>query len=79
MTGWIVLGCVLLVLFLISLIRLGGRAEYSADGFYAWIKLGTSISGCFHRRRKRPEKSPGKRESPPKSPQARRRGEGWPS
>lgn len=40
MTGWIVLGGILLALFLISLIRVGGLAEYSKDGMEAKVKIG---------------------------------------
>lgn len=40
MTGWIILIAILLVLYLISRIRLGGRAKYGPDGFYAYVLAG---------------------------------------
>jgi hypothetical protein len=40
MTGWIIFACIVLVLFLISLIRVGGLAQYSAEGLLAQVKAG---------------------------------------
>ena len=40
MTGWIILIIVLVVLVLVSLIRLGGRAKYGSEGFFAYILIG---------------------------------------
>lgn len=40
MTGWIVLGAVLLALFLLSLVRAGGSAEYSGAGVLVKVRLG---------------------------------------
>lgn len=40
MTALAVLLAVLLVLFLISRVRIGARAEYSEDGAAAWVKAG---------------------------------------
>lgn len=40
MTGWIILIVILAVLFLISLIRLGGRAKYGPEGFSAVLMAG---------------------------------------
>lgn len=40
MTGWIILAAVLAVLFLISLIRLGGRATFGPEGFGVVIIVG---------------------------------------
>lgn len=40
MTGWIILIVILALLFLISLIRLGGRATFGPDGFGVVIMLG---------------------------------------
>lgn len=76
MTGWIVLGCVLLVLFLISLIRLGGRAEYSADGFYAWIKLGTVYIRVFPPAEKKAGKKPREKRKPSEEPSGQEKGGG---
>ena len=35
-----ILAAVVLVLFLIGQVRVGGQAEFSADGFFLWIRLG---------------------------------------
>lgn len=35
-----ILAAVVLVLFLIGQVRVGGRAVFSADGFFLWIRLG---------------------------------------
>lgn len=35
-----ILAAVVLVLFLIGQVRVGGRAEFNADGFFLWIRLG---------------------------------------
>lgn len=40
MAVWIVLGCILLGLFLISIIRVGATAEYSQAGLWVRAKLG---------------------------------------
>lgn len=35
-----ILAVVVLVLFLMGQVRVGGRAEFNADGFFLWIRLG---------------------------------------
>lgn len=35
-----ILAVVILVLFLIGQVRVGGRAEFNAEGFFLWIRLG---------------------------------------
>lgn len=40
MTALKVLAVILLALFLLGLIRVGGGGEYSAQGLTAWLKLG---------------------------------------
>lgn len=35
-----ILAAVVLVLFLIGQVRVGGRAEFSAEGFFLWVRLG---------------------------------------
>lgn len=47
MTAWKVCAIVLAVLILISLIRVGGGAEYSADGLRAWVRLGRFRIGVY--------------------------------
>lgn len=71
MTGlYIALG-VLLVLWLISLLRVGGIVEYSADGVEAWLRIGPFRVRLF-------PKKPGK-EKPPehkKKPQKEKKAKG---
>ena len=65
-----ILAAVILVLFLVGQVRVGGRAEFNAQGFFLWIKLGR-----FHikllpakPREKKPEKpqKPRKKKEPRK-------------
>ena len=59
MTGWIILIIILIVLFLISLIRLGGRAKYGSDGFFAYVIAGPVRIQLFpvkEKNRERPQK-----------------------
>ena len=35
-----VLAAVVLVLFLIGQIRVGGQAEFNAEGFFLWVRVG---------------------------------------
>lgn len=81
MTGWIVFACVLLVLFLFSRVRLGGKAEYSAEGFLAWVKVGPALIQVFpavEKPERKPEKKPKKKENAkaeePETPQEEKRG-----
>ena len=81
MTGWMVLGCVLLALFLISRIRLGGRAEYSAEGFFAWVKIGAFYIRVFPPAEKKSEKTtkdkkPKENKKPPEEPTGKEKGGG---
>lgn len=60
-----ILAAVVLFLFLIGQVRVGGRAEFSADGFFLWIRL-----GMFHIRlipAKPKEKKPKKPKKPKKA------------
>lgn len=63
-----ILAAVVLVLLLIGQVRVGGRAEFNADGFFLWIRLGR-----FHIRllpakpRKKPKKP--KRPEPSEAPE----------
>ena len=47
MTGWIILIVILAVLFLLSLIRLGGRAKYGPEGFSAVLIAGPARIQLF--------------------------------
>lgn len=40
MIGWIVLGVVVLLIVVVALIRLGGRATYDENGFFAYVLVG---------------------------------------
>lgn len=40
MTVWLILLGVLLLALLLAQLRVGGRAEYTADGFAAWLRVG---------------------------------------
>ncbi len=70
MIGWIVLAAVLLLFVLISLIRLGGRAKYDADGFYAYVLAGPAKIQLFPAKPKDkqiPKKQKPKKEKPKKA------------
>lgn len=60
-----VLAVIALVLFLIGQVRVGGRAEFNAQGFFLWIRLGR-----FHIKilpmKPRAEKPPKEPKKPPK-------------
>ena len=63
-----VLAVIALVLFLIGQVQVGGRAEFNAQGFFLWIRLGR-----FHikvlpmkPRAEKPPKEPKKTKKPPK-------------
>lgn len=61
MTVWKVLLIILLVLFLLGLIRVGGVAEYSADGLNVWVRVaGAPIHVFPLKERKKKEKKPKK-------------------
>lgn len=57
MTGWIVLIVILAVLFLISLIRLGGRAKYGPEGFRFFVMAGPMTVQLIPAGRKNKEKT----------------------
>lgn len=69
MTALKVVGVILLVLFLIGLIRVGGEAEYSAEGVKIWIRAAGVPILVFPRTtaQKKGEKKSKKGESKPKS------------
>lgn len=64
MTALKVLAVILLVLFLVGLIRVGGGGEYSAQGLTVWIKLGPFRIKVFplkkEKTKKKKEKTPAK-------------------
>lgn len=56
MTGWIVLGSMLLVLFLLSLLRLGVEFSYGEDGFRFRVRAGQIRVTLYPRKKRRPKK-----------------------
>lgn len=73
MTVWIVLGSILLVLFFISLIRVGGLVEYSKDGLLAKLKIGPLRLTVYPmkqkpKKEKREKTEKKKKEAPPEEP-----------
>lgn len=68
MTLWIVLGSILLVLFLISLIRVGGFAEYSKTGLLAKLKVGPVYVTVYPMKRKSQKEKKAKKEKEKKEP-----------
>lgn len=52
MNGWIILGAVLLVLFLVCQIRVGGQAEYSDKGFVVWVRISSFQMQVFPLKKK---------------------------
>lgn len=68
MTGWIILGAVILVLFLLSLVRLGAEARYGEGGLTVRVRLGP-IWVTLLPRKKKPKRAkqakPGKGKKKP--------------
>lgn len=66
MTALKVVGIILLIFFLIGLIRVGGIAEYSADGFFVWIRAWFLRFQVFPAKEKKPKqkKEKKKKEKP---------------
>lgn len=63
MTALKVLAAIVLILFLLGLIRVGGGAEYSAQGLTAWLKVGPFSIKVFplkEKKWKKEEKPPSK-------------------
>ena len=52
MRAWIILGTVLVLLFLLSLVRVGGVLEYSARGLLVRIRLGRLLLTVFPMRKR---------------------------
>lgn len=79
MTALKVLAVILLILFLLGLVRVGGGGEYSAQGFTAWLRLGPFRIKAFplkektkkKQAKKRKEKKPSKaKKTQPEAPKA---------
>lgn len=73
MTLWIVLGSVLLALFLLSRIRVGGLCEYSKDGLLAKLKVGSLRIQLYPAKPKKKKEKPTeeKKEKPTEEPPAK--------
>ena len=66
-----ILAAVVLILFLIGQVRVGGRAEFSAEGFFLWVRLGWFRVRILPGKPKKPKekKSPKKKtKKKPKKP-----------
>lgn len=69
MTGWLILALVLLALLLLSRLRLGARAEYTAGALRAWLIVGPFRVTLWPRKaRTGPEKAAKKAKKKEKSP-----------
>ena len=67
MTVWIVLGSILAFILLISLLRVGVSAEYSADGVIAKVHIGpVSITLYPQEKKKEKKKKPKEKKKEPK-------------
>ena len=65
MIGWIILAVIVVLAVVISLIRLGGRAKYDAEGFYACVLVGPAKVQLYPAKPKdkqRPKKEKPKKE-----------------
>lgn len=70
MTALKVLAVILLILFLLGLIRVGGGGEYSALGLTAWLKLGPFQIKVFPlKKKKEKKKKPSKAKKAQPKPQ----------
>lgn len=76
MNGWMILGCVVLVLVLLTLIPLGARGQYSQEGFRLDVVVGPVTIGVYPKAKKKEKKpkarkekkgEPQKESAPPKS------------
>lgn len=67
MTGLKIAAAVLLILGLLSLLRLGGEAEYSAGGLSVWIRVGPFRIHVFpvKKKREKPKNAGKKKEKKP--------------
>ena len=69
MRGLYITAAALLILFLLMQVRLGGGAEYSAEGFRAWVRLGAFKLQVFPWKKKPKKEKPLKQEKPKKPKQ----------
>lgn len=72
MNGWMILGIIVLILFLLCQIRIGGQAEYSDKGFEAWIRIASFKIQVFPLKKK--DKA-AKKKKPPKEKKKKKKAE----
>lgn len=75
MTALKVIGIILLILFLIGMIRVGGIAEYSAGGLLVWIRAGLFKVQIIPGKKKGKKKPKPKKEEKPKPEKVEESGE----
>ncbi len=72
MKALFVLAVVVLALLLVGQIRLGGRAEFNAQGFFLWIRLGRFQIKLLPMKQKREKTTPQKPKEPTKKKEPKR-------
>lgn len=74
MKALVIIGCILLVVRLISLVRVGGAVEYSAEGLTVRARLGLFSLRVFPMREKKSPKKEKKKPDQPQEPPEPKRG-----
>lgn len=70
MTALKIIAAVLLALFLLGRIRVGGAGEYAAGGFRAWVKIGPFSIQAFPMNKGKNPKAKKPKQEKPKEPKA---------
>jgi hypothetical protein len=68
MTGWIIVGCILLALVLLGQLRVGAAAAYSEDGFFLKLKVGPAFIQLLPPKAEAKERPPKPEKKPKKHP-----------
>lgn len=68
MNGWLIFGAIVLILFLLSLVRVGGEVHYSEAGLTVRVRVGPALIQVFPLRRKKPKRAQKERPKKPKKP-----------
>ncbi len=79
MTGWIILGVILVLLTALALLKVGVWLEYSAEGFVLRAKVGPVSVPILPRppkkeKKAKPPKQPAKKNAPPQEPKPKQGG-----
>lgn len=74
MKALVIIGCILLAVWLISRVRVGGAVEYSAGGLTVRARLGPFSLRVFPMREKKPPKKEKKKPDQPQEPPEPKRG-----